>query len=405
MIMKPSLHLLTLPPEIRENVYRLILNPDANRLWEPDEYSDYDWREAFVLFKINKQIHTEARKVFRDLNVFVRIETPWKDAREHVYKEGHTPILVRDESAKKFTEYSMSVVIDAPFSPMQDAKTEMFVIHLDDLEKFTKTWFYADLSHPGLNRWLRLSLHLRDPYTPWWDEKRMPKWLQRKLLLPFGVVKDLQKLEVTGDPKPFPSIETDLRAEQAVPYQPAEHCLREATRLKLLGNDELKNGNYKAALQRYTEAWEAIHVVVKGRKRHIHADTFFGRELREPPFVGKQGQQERLILRVHLVANTILTYLKMEDWEEARFWGMRSIRMLREAMGADEDTDIPAEDEAVLGFPAADQMGKIYYRTALAYKEQGDRAQARKLLRVSQIYLPNDQIVQKELAEVALKLG
>ena len=171
------------------------------------------------------------------------------------------------------------------------------------------------------------------------------------------------------------------------------------------GNAELTAGNFHAALKLYTEAWEAMHVVVKGRQRHIHADAFFGRELKEDPFKGKNGQAERLILRVQLVANTCQAYLKLENWEEACFWGMRSIRMLREAMGADENHDIPAEDEAVLGFPAADQMGKIYYRTAYAFKKLDDISQARKLLRVASIYLPRDESVRKELQACALKLG
>lgn len=398
-------HLLTLPPEIRENIYKLLLNPSANRLHEPDEYSSYDYRSAFVLFKLNHQICVEARKVFRDLNVFVRVETPWPEAQDHVAFEGHVPILMKKQRARRFKGHSMGVVIDAPQSPMQDSESEYFVILLDDLEKFTKTWYYADLSHPGLNRFLRLTLRLRDPYTPDWDEKRMPKWLQQKLLLPFGQVKDLRELVVDGDPKPFASVEKELREMQAVPHESAEYCLREATRKKLDGNTELNAGNYDAALKLYAQAWEAMHVVVKGRQRHIHADAFFGRELTEEPFKGKNGQAERLVLRVQLVANTTLAYLKLQDWEEACFWGMRSIRMLREAMGADDRHEIPAEDEAVLGFPAADQMGKIYYRTALAFKEMGDKVQARKLLRVASVYLPRDESVKKELAACALRLG
>ena len=438
MASEPRLHLLSLPPEIRENVYRLILNPDANRLFEPDEYTDYDYRKALVLFKINKKIYAEARKVFRDLNVFVRIETPWPQAQEHVAFQGHMPILMRQERAAKFNGHSLNVAIDAPHIYMQNADSSRFVIHLDDLDKFTKTWvsllrgrniptkdstwcmheiyadrsthrfvqYYADLSNPGLNQHhLRLALHLRDPYTPDWDDKRMPRWLQRKLLLPFGAVKGLRDVAITGDPKPYSSIEAELLAEQAVPYPTAEHCLREATRLKLEGNSALKIENYNHALEKYAEAWEAMHIVVKGRQRHIHADEFFGKTLLEDPFKGKNGQSERLMIRVQLVANTVLVYLKLEDWEEATFWGMRTIRMLREAMGADANVDMSAEDEAVLGFPAADQMGKIYYRTALAYKEMDDKPQARKLLRVSHIYLPNDQRVQQEIADCALRLG
>lgn len=401
----PPLHFLTLPPEVREHIYTLLLRPDANRLFEPDEYTDYNYAPALVLFRLNRQIYAEARKVFRHLNIFVRIETPWPEAREHVQSEGHTPILMKKERAERFTGHTLNVVIDAPQSPIQDADVERFVIHLADLEKFTKSWYYADLSHPGLNSFLRLSLHLRDPYTPDWDEKRMPKWLQRALLLPFGMVKDLRETVITGDPEPLPSIETELRAEQAVPHKSAEYCLHEATRLKLEGNAALAKEDYTLALEKYREAWEAMHVVVKGRQRHIHADAFFGRELAEPPFEGKNGQQERLILRVHLVANTILVYLKLQDWYEATFWGMRTIRMLRQAMGLDENAVMPADEEAVLNFPAMEQMGKIYYRTGVAWRELGDTDAARRLLRVAAVYLPRDEKVRSDLGGLTLRLG
>ncbi|KAK5174690.1 uncharacterized protein LTR77_001772 [Saxophila tyrrhenica] len=398
-------HLLTLPPEIREYIYRLILHPSANRSSIADGYALQNYSAALVLFKLNHQIYIESRKIFRDLNIFVRIETPWQEAQSHVSLEGHVPILAKGEEAARFNGHTMSVIIDAPESPLQATETEAFVILLEDLEKFCKVWFYADLTHPGLNRFLRLSLRLRDPHTPSWDEKRIHKAVQKQLLLPFGQVKDLKEVVISGDPKPLPSIEAELREAQKTPHQRPEHCLREATQLKLDGNVELTAGNYTAALKKYVEAWEAIHIVIRGRKRHIHADSFFQGELREPPYEGKNGQSERLILRVQLVANTCQAYLKLEDWDSASFWGMRSIKMLREAMGADDTQELPPEDEAVLGFPAADQMGKIYYRTALAYKEMGDKVQARKLLRVATIYLPRDEHVRKELAACALRIG
>ncbi len=50
-------------------------------------------------------------------------------------------------------------------------------------------------------------------------------------------------------------------------------------------------------------------------------------------------------------------------------------------------------------------MGKIYFRTAVAIKALGDKDEARKLLRVAKIYLPNDPLVTAELASVALRLG
>jgi hypothetical protein len=57
------------------------------------------------------------------------------------------------------------------------------------------------------------------------------------------------------------------------------------------------------------------------------------------------------------------------------------------------------------GFPGAEAVGKIYFRTGMACIELGDRAEARKLLRVAVAYRPTDTIVSNALASVALQLG
>lgn len=396
---------LGLPAELRENVYRLLLDPDTSRCQFQDEYTDYYYWPVLSVLSINRQIYHEARKIFRELNVFVRIETPWPEAQQHVAMEGHVPIIATKEKAERFRDHTMTVCIDVPEHGMFDKESQRFIILLDDLEKFTRMWFYADLTHPGLNERLRLKLELRDPFSPAWEEKRITKAHQRKLLIPFGDVKSLYETIVCGDVKPYATIEHELREKQAEPRRSPEHCLRETTRLKFEGNAELVKGNYHAALELYNQAWKAMHVVIKGHRRHIHGDAFFGRELHEEPFKGKNGQSERLVLRVHLVANTCQVYLKLEDYEQCRYWGMRSINMLREAMGEDDRQSIPPEDEAVLGFPAANQLGKIYYRTAVAYKMMDDLAEARRLLRVARIYLPRDENIIKEIGVTALKLG
>ncbi|KAK8108698.1 hypothetical protein PG984_014499 [Apiospora sp. TS-2023a] len=409
---KPKTSFLTLPPEIREEIYRIILHPDANRLAGRDDYTDYDYRPALVLFRLSTQIYWEARRIFRDLNVFVRIETPWPEAHHHVAFEGHVPILMKHERAARFQGHSLAVAIGAPHTLMQEAEPQHFVILLDDLDKFATTWRYADLTNPGLNGYLTLTLQLRDPHfaPELCDEPRaVPKWRQRQLLLPFGAVKGLRETVVTSDPtttaKPFFSVENELRAAQQIPHASPAACLAETTRLKNEGTKELSAGNYHAALALYTRAWEAMHVVVKGRQRHVHAEAFFAGELREEPYVGKNGQLERLVLRVQLVANTVLAYLKLEDWDEARFWGMRTITTMRSSIGAHDRHDLAPEDEAVMGFPAAAPLGRIYYRTALAYKELGQKAEARRLLRVAAVYMPTDKSVQKEIAACALRLG
>ncbi|KJY02573.1 hypothetical protein TI39_contig41g00007 [Zymoseptoria brevis] len=396
---------LTVPAEIRELIYREILHPDANRVYYEDEYTHYNYAPALVLFKLNRQIWHESRKIFRDLNVFVRVETPWPEAQDHVALKGHVPILISKDKARKFQDHSLEVGIDAPDHTNPDIETQCFVLLLEDLHKFTRTWFYADLSHPGMNNYLRLNLTLRDPYTPAWEEGRIPKSLQRRLLLPFGEVRNLKDTVICGELKPYRAIVQELRDHQAEPHVSPESCLRESTSLKLAGNEALRAENYQSALKLYNESWLAMHIVIKGRQRHIHADAYFEKILTEEPFVQKNGQQQRLILRVQLVANTCLVYLKLKEYENCVFWGMRTINVVREAVGVDERTMISPEEEAVRGFPAADQMGKIYYRVALALKELGDVSEARRLLKVARIYLPRDENVMREVAATALKLG
>ena len=399
-------HFLLLPPEIRDEIYRLILHPDANRKYHEYDHTSYNYAPALGLFRVNKQIAHESRKIFHDLNVFVRIGTPWPEAQHHVANEGEVPILISEpEHVAKFSYHRMVMSVDAPEHPMLQSDAQRFIILLDDLEKFAKMWFYADLSHPGLNEHLRLTLQLQDPFALENEENHISKALQRKLLLPFGHVKNLKETVITGDPKPYSSLETEVRALQAKPHLSPEHCLKECVRLKLEGNTELNAGRYESALELYKQAWAAIHIVIKGRRRHIHADAFFARDLREEPYRGKNGQTERLVLRVQLVANTCLAYLKLGQEDECLFWGMRTIDIWRDGMGVDTRHDIPPQDEAILGFPAADQMGKIYYRTALAYKELGENIEARKLLQVARIYLPNDKSVKAEAEALIPRIG
>lgn len=85
---------------------------------------------------------------------------------------------------------------------------------------------------------------------------------------------------------------------------------------------------------------------------------------------------------------------------------MRTIDMIRQAIGLPEDYEASRpEDEAVMNFVGADDMGKIYFRTAMAWKALDDRAEARKLLKVAHIYLPRDRRVQEELAACAFRIG
>ncbi|PNS17466.1 hypothetical protein CAC42_7149 [Sphaceloma murrayae] len=401
------MQLLSLPAEIRSNIFSFILSPAANRHVDDANYAHYNFAPALTLLLVSKQVATEARAVFSRLNTFIVISTPWNEAQAHVAIEGHVPVIAGGDKALGFDQWTMMISINAPNYRFADDEMRRFVIHIDDLPAFTTTWKYSDLTHPQLNPNLGLSLKFKDPKAKGeWDEPTIPKAIQARLLLPFGVVKRLAALEITGRPMPLKSLTEKLQQEMNEPHESPESCLRRATQLKDEGNKKLKIGKYEEALQLYNQAWLAMHIVVNGRVRHVHADLYYNRELREDPFKGMQGHTVRLALRVKLVANTVMLYLKMEKYEDAKYWGMRTINMIRQAIGLPEHEEVArAEDEAITNFVAATDMGKIYFRTAMACKALDDKAEARKLLKIAQVYLPMDRKVQEEVAACALRIG
>jgi len=211
--------------------------------------------------------------------------------------------------------------------------------------------------------------------------------------MPFEMVKSLRDMKVLGDSSP--AILKRMRDRQAVPYDSPEVCLEEATKLKDAGNVALKT-DPRRAIDLYVDAFEKLHIICIGHRRSIWGDPWFDVPLRGGEFDGQHGQVVRLVLRVRLVANIVKAYLDLKEYGEAEFWGMRTINLMREAVGD--------EDIAFMDFPAANEMGKIYYRVGCAYKHMGDDSAARKMLRVAADYLPNDPYVKRELASVALGL-
>lgn len=388
---------LTLPPEIRETIYRYILSTASTKETHETGYARYKFDLA--LFLVNRQVHDESSHIFHRLYHFIRIQTPWPQAQQHVAIEGYVPIICWAERAMNFKNYHMLVNINTPEFPFS-SDTHSFVCLHEDLPLFTQMWFYSDLGHPHqLNPHLALTLTIRDPYVPVGGEPNIPMSLQRQLLLPFSRIKNLHTFNIHGPPSfaLSKSLEADVRAAMAIPHESPEKCLENADRLKGLGNDALNRGDFREAIQQYEASFLAMHIFVRGRRRNVWADAFFHTELKGGVFDGQSGHAVRLLMRIRLVANTVLAYLKVREPEEAHFWGMRTIGLFRDAVGG--------EDMAMQGFYASKEIGKIYYRTALAKKELGDRDGARELVKVASRYLPDDRIVSNEMANLALKLG
>lgn len=388
---------LRFPPEIREQVYHEILC-SANSCHETglaDGSSHYEFQ--LNILSVNRQIYHEAMKVFQD-NVFIKITTPWPEALGHISSEGKVPIVAAGHNAAKFVDFHLWVHIDASLE-MVEPETYSMLICLEGLEAFTQTWRYSNLNHLGLNSQLRLQLTLQDPHV---HDRKVPKHLQSRLLLPFGNVKDLQSFTIKGQ-KVLPSVRVALVEAQARSEPSVEECLEGATRLKDEGNRALQAGDLPEALNQYNHAFAAIHIRVNGRQRHIYADAYYIREVASGTYKGERGDYVRMVLRIKLVANTVLAYLKLEDWTEALFWGKRSIVLFRHGITGSPSQDIEddlapywAAEAFMMNIPAKAEMGKIFYRTALASRALGKTADVRTLIKAAAIYLPHDTVVQAE---------
>lgn len=397
--MAPSF--LDYPPEIREQIYSDILSPASSRLppSQPDEPGSYNFHLAIL--RTNRQIYHEALKIFQD-NIFIKITTPWPEAIRHIRSEGKVASVTTGEKANGFHAFHLWVFIDTPGTPSSYPQEHFsMIVSLDDLPAFTNMWHHSNLNHPGLNAHLRLNLTMQDPHVP---ERKIPKQLQSALLLPFGRIKELHAFSIQGS-KLLPSVSAALEAERAIPDPTPEDCLKTGFALKDAGNEMLKAGCYTAALQKYIDAFEAIHIHVEGRTRTIHCDHFYIRELTSGPHKGMRGHYARMILRVQLVANIVLVYLKLENYTEAHFWGKRSVVLFRQSVTGDENEELLSEhDDASwlyhtwdMRFPGHDAMGRIFYRTALASRALGKTADVKTLMKAAAVYLPRDEIVQKEV--------
>ncbi|KAK4693089.1 hypothetical protein P7C71_g4244, partial [Lecanoromycetidae sp. Uapishka_2] len=395
--------LLDLPAEIREQIYKEILSTANSKVEPPsdDEPGTYQYQLDILL--VNRQIYREAKKIFQD-NVFVKITTPWPEAIDHIRSEGKVPSVTTGEKASNFRDFHLWVFIDTPATPHPHRQAEFsMLICLEDLEAFTRMWHFSNLNHAGLNQHLRLKLTIQDPHVP---DRKIPKALQSLLLLPFGAIKMLYEFSVQGS-KLLPSVEEALKGEREIPDPTPEQCLENGFQLKDVGNELLKAGSYREALEKYVESFAAIHITVSGRVRIIHADGFYVHELTSGVHKNMRADYIRMILRVQLVANVVLAYMKLEEWAEAHFWGKRSIVLFRQSVTGDESEDLSSSASQdwlhqtwAVRFPAHDAMGKIFYRTALASKRLEKTADVATLMRAAAKFLPNDVSVQKEWKEL-----
>ncbi|KAH3904306.1 hypothetical protein HBI56_008920 [Parastagonospora nodorum] len=344
-----SASLFSLPLELREQIYSLYFKPSdrllhSQKLNEEGFYGGV-YRFEFQLLRVNKQIYNEANAVWQRENVFVKIATPWPSAVNHIAHEGLVPIVCTDGRADKFTTEHALVSITAPFH--QAVPEHTVVVLADDIHLFSQTWYYSALSYPMLNDRLSTTFTLLKPSTS--------LQTQRRLLLPFTQIKGLYSKEIINYAS---EVRLELETGMSTPLPTLSQCCESAADLMAQG-DALVSTDPKAALDLYTAAFRAIHILIHGRTRRVLADAFFHHPITTGRFMHQTGLSVRIVLRLKLVSRTVLAHLKMRNPAEALFWGMRSINIMRESM------DVEFED-FVHDFVGGEDVSWIYMRAGIA---------------------------------------
>jgi tetratricopeptide (TPR) repeat protein len=383
---------LDLPAELRTAVYDQVLNPAAFRRERDDGTTFYACDLA--LLRVNRQVHREAREALLRNCVFVRIQTPWDRVR--IEQVVHVSVLAMGWLANDFADVHLAVSIDAS-SEYFDRQTRQFLILADDLPAFNQLWHYSELTYgvglSSLNMDLALTLELKNPLNP---ALELPFALQRRLFASFGLLKRINSLTIIGPHSLY--LESELQKAIAAPDATQEECLELATKFKDAGNAELNNNNPTDALKYYIESFRAMHVVCFGRYRYVWADAWFDRVLEGGRYDRQHGQFVRIVMRVHLVSKVIRAFLELGDYEEAFFWGNRTLNTIRQATGNEEDLPM-------LSFPAASDLGMVLFRTGLACRHLGRTEQAKRLYFAARPYLPQDEDLKGELTAITFGLS
>ncbi|KAI9879609.1 MAG: hypothetical protein M1830_007969 [Pleopsidium flavum] len=369
---------LDLPAELRNEVYRNLLSTKYNKRFDEVTCAFFYDLQLSIL-RTNRQIHTEALEVFHD-NQFVRITCSWL-AFEDLLAEAKFPLIgAKYGKARNFTEHPfkqhhMAVILDY----MEDKYEELFITAItcqEDVGEFCKMLYYFDCSSPGFNQHLFITLAVQDPHQP----RALSPEMQRSLLTPFGMLKDLEGAQFSG--YITPSVALEVQEAMAIPAPTPEQSLEHATVLKDAGNAALQAGNYPLSISKYHQAYEAMHITVDGRRMIIRLEGF-STTLQGGMYDGQRLDHVRHVLCARLNANIVLAYLKMADYHNAYFWGCRGVQGLKNQNGS-----------SVL---SGAEKARLYYRRALASKGLRKHGSAVEDLEEALELVPGDATIRTEL--------
>ncbi|KAF6217637.1 hypothetical protein HO133_006739 [Letharia lupina] len=388
----PRPSLLGIPLELRNEIYRNLLSTGRNRIDLGLGRARYSLQTAVLA--TNRQIHDEATAVLRE-NRFINIITSWTSFKQDILVQGKFPIIAEGDDRSPSPESHMLVLLDF-MGDVDTSRLYAYVTCLADLPHLCRLLFYASSLSPNFSSLLHVTLAIRDPQGRA-EKTVVPKALQEALMMPFAVLKGLHGLTIKGARNK--AVEKELRKAMGVPNPTAAEYLEAAAGLKDAGNAAFKVGDYALSIRIYIQAYEAMHFIVEGKRFAIMLDGYFASNpLTGGRFEGQRGDLVRHHLGSQLSWNILAAYLKMEDWEQAYFWGERAI----------SDIEYADVQQSILdGTPnlvTGAEKAKVYWRMAVA-SQALDRKQvwARSLMK-AYMFAPQDKTIMREMEALEKRL-
>lgn len=262
-------HLLKLPAEIRNQIYAELLHTKKTKVIYDKALSLGHARYVFGvgILRTNRQIYHESVKILEE-NKFIKIKASWSTFQDEIITTTKFPLIARRREGDSMPKCYMAV--DLLFTEDRRRSKRVYISCADDLPEFCKNLFYHGISTEGFNELLHVTLDIQDPYA---KGKGLAKGIQESLLLPFGILKDLKKLETGKNGiKPINAVEKHLRREIRRPNPSAKQYLETATKLKDEGNEAYKAGEYARSIRLYFDAYAAMHINIIGTRFQVVLD-------------------------------------------------------------------------------------------------------------------------------------
>lgn len=374
----------SLPLELRNEIYGHLLLLQRTR------------RSGFQLaiLRTNGQIHSEALKIFRE-NKFVHFVTRYEQCVMQLLAS--KPVFAFATEQNLSFSYCSMFFNHADLDGRNCPKPPGYITVLESIPILCKTLSMRGFEVPGSLRKLHITIVLQNPHFP--DRNYpLPKSLQEQILMPFGILKGLNGLTVTGAKSEL--VGADLKAAMADPAPTATCFLKEASALKDAGDAACNAGDHHQAIRKYHEAFEAMHISVGDNSIDVHLHQYYGNaKLERNVFASQRGDLVRHQLGSRLSWNLTQAYMKLGSWRKAHLWANRAVL---------EIECHSVQQRLVHGPPdliTQAERAKVFYQMAVVCKHLGNEEGQMDNLIKAYTRAPNDALICQEVAELRKRLG